>query len=250
MAKSLLTQGITIWKLISASMIIIFFFLLQNVSLCSAQLFCSTQVFFTILIASFLMLVTIFVLQFIDHKKAQNMASANLVLFFFKNWQWKNLLYIPAGVGLAFLGAYVGSILNQPLVSITLAGLVMGIFLYRTNSVIIPILIHGIYNSFVVFFESFPQGSLLHSFGLSTNNIVPSLGNNLSTISGLTNEMVFQLFLVAIAEEIFKVFMIVLIVVSTEGKFDTKNNFVTWLALFISIGIWVVFHSIANPYSL
>ena len=250
MAKNILTSGLTIWKFISAAMIVVFFFLLQNINLCPDKLFCSTQVFFTILIASFLMIITIFILQYINHPKAQKIASANLMLFFFKDWEWKNLIYVPIGILLAFLGAWVGSLFNQPLISISLAGIVMGVLLYRTKSVIIPILIHGIYNATVVWFESFPQGSVLHSFAHVTDTIVPSFGGDLATFYGAVNEIVFQLFLVAIAEEIFKVFVIVLVLVSTEGKFDTKNSIATWAALFISIGIWVIFHSIANPYSL
>lgn len=242
-------NGLTIWKVISASMIVIFFFLLTNVSLCTAQQFCSTQIFETILIASFLMVTMIMVLQFISGGKLGQLRNKILVLFFFREWKWRNLLYIPLGLIFVFGGAFAGSAINSPLMSIGIAGVVMLFTLYRTNTVLVPIMIHGIYNSIIIYLRTGGvSASLVHTLSLSTT-FVPSFGNNLASYYGLTTEIVFQVFLVAVAEEMFKIFVIIFAIVGTEGNFDVKNKPITWISGIAAVILWVSMHVIANNYT-
>lgn len=241
-------NGLTIWKVIGASMIVIFFFLLTDVSLCTAQQFCSTQIFFTILVASFMMIAMILVLLVIGGGKIGQLQGKILVLFFFKDWQWKNLIYIPIGLLLVFAGAYLGSIVNSPLLSIGIAGIVMLLTLYTTNNVLVPIMIHGIYNSIIIYLRTGTSASLVHGLSLSST-FVPSFGNNLASYYGLTTEIVFQVFLVAVAEEMFKIFVIIFAIVGTEGNFDVKNKPITWISGIAAVILWVSMHVIANNYS-
>lgn len=246
--KTLGVDGLVVWKLIAVSFVVIFFFLLTNVSLCTAQQFCDTQVFFTILIGSLVMIVMFVVLQIMDHPKTRSMNEQNLVWFFFRNWSWWKLIWIPVGLALVFVGAYIGSAINQPIMSIAIAGVVLGFALVHTNTVAIPIIIHGLYNSIIIYLRSGTQASLLHTFSLSPS-FVPNLGSDLASSYGIINEVVFQVFLVAVAEEIFKVFMITLIIVGLVGNFDTRNKFVIALALLVAISVWVTLHVINNNYS-
>lgn len=244
--------GFSVWLLIGASFTILFFYALAYEPQCESQQFCATTIFFMVLVGSLVMIV---LLAIISSMKGRG-ATPAIIMFFMKDWTLKKLLYIPAGLagvfGVAFLGGAWGGALGNalgisylgPLIAIGSAGVILLICLYRTQAIAIPITIHGIYNAVVVASQSAPSGSFISSFA-SLPISVPHLGLTLGSITlGPLNEIMFQIFLVAVAEEVFKVFIIDFLIVGMKGKFDVKSSIRTWFAGAVAVLVWTLYHTI------
>ena len=145
MAESSFRQifGLTTWLWISLSIVTVLFFLLSNVT--KEIEFRSTLIFMTVFLASFLLLL---VLGFFSSRVKSGVAGKNGVTFFFmQDITKEKLVYVPIGLvgvlGASFLAVSL-DFQYSALLGIFLSGIIMLYAFFRTNSILIPILIHGI----------------------------------------------------------------------------------------------------------
>lgn len=238
------STGITNWIFFGLAIITVMVFLLGNVSSCESVQFCATTIFFIVFIGSLTMLT---LLWLISPQIKQRLENNNVKLFFMQDITFKKLLLIIPGLLLVLTFSYLATSFNNgssdilenpaPFVGIFLSGLVMGVQLILTHSILVPILTHGIYNSMVVM--------LRESTGLATFPItVPEIGMSIKGFSDLGSEIIFQNVLVASSEELFKTFIIAFFVVAVAGSFNSKGKLV-WAGMIISVLLWTLYHSIA-----
>lgn len=234
-------MGYSTWLFFGLSVIIVFVYLLANVNKCESVEFCATTIFFIIFIGSIVMMIVLFFLSPSPH--VDNLKS--IKFFFMQDFTLKKLIWIPAGLGGVFLASYVGVATQQPLISIFLSGMIMLFAFFHTRAIGIPIIIHGLYNGMVVYLRSGVSNDLISQIFANNPISVPNIGLTLGQYSGLTSEIIFQIFLVAVAEEMFKVFITTFGIVAMRGKFDAKGGVITWLSGSMSVGVWTIYHSIS-----
>lgn len=132
------------------------------------------------------------------------------------------------------------------ILGIGLAGIVMMYCFLKTNSIMVPIIIHGTYNSFIVFLQQVPLSlspSQLNSIPIS----VPTIGINFfqssATFGRLYSEFIWQYTLVATAEEFLKLAVLYFMIGAIAGRWLPKGVTLI-IAAAVSIAVWVSFHSI------
>ena len=151
------STGITNWIYFGLAIITVMVFLLGNVSSCESVQFCATTIFFIVFIGSLTMLTLLWLISPDIKNRLQN---NNVKLFFMQDITFKKLLLVIPGLLLVLTFSYMATSFNNgspdimqnpaPFLGIFLSGLVMGIQLIITHSILVPILTHGIYNSMVV----------------------------------------------------------------------------------------------------
>ena len=146
----------------------------------------------------------------------------------------QKLAYIPLGAGLLLGLGYAAAGIDNQLAGIFVSGLVLGSIFILTNAILVPIVAHGIYNSFVVlYFEK----SLLFN--------VPEVGLTIQGLTEIGSEVIFQNVLVAASEEMFRVFLIVLFIIIIKKRFNTLGAG-KWLAMIGADAIWTIYHTIVS----
>lgn len=229
--------GLTTWIYICLSVITVMVYLLANVQDCESIEFCSTSIFFSVLIACFTMLI---ILGYLTESVGNHVKGEKDIKFFFmQDITIYKLVWIPIGLVGVFTGSYIGIISQQPLIGIFVSGIMMLIAFYRTHAILIPIIIHGIYNSVVVYIRAGTFDNILSASPIH----VPEIGINLKGFSTLASEIIFQNVLVAPAEEFLKVLVIAFVLVSTRGQFGSKG-ISKWIAGIFAVLLWVLFHTI------
>jgi len=159
----------------------------------------------------------------------------SLKYFFAQSPTLSDLKWIPIGLGSIWVVSQVASNVESPLFAIFISGLILSITLIRTNAILIPIIIHGTWNSYV-----FLSGLTTSPF------IVPKIGLSTDTWT----QVFFQYFLTSNAEEMMRVVIIVLVVVtlSKNTRFSRKNPIVLGIAVIVSVIAWTGYHTIvAQP---
>ena len=172
--------------------------------------------------------------------------TSGLGVFWMENPDRHVIWILPVGF-IGVLGcSFIGSIINQPIIGIFGSGIVMLITLFYTRSILIPIIIHGAFNTFVVVAQT---GLLGNSFlplavNPSFSYSVPTLSNSIPSLSPLISEVLQQLFIVAPSEEVLKVFALAGFIIFFKGDFveDTK---IKWLAGLGAVITWTSMHMIA-----
>ena len=229
--------GLTTWIFFGLSVITVFVFLLGASQDCGSVEFCSATIFFLIFIGSLVMLI---LLGSVNGTIGSRLQGENNVRYFFmQDVTVGKLLWIPAGIVGVFAVSFFAIEIQEPLVGIFLSGLIMLVAFLRTNAILIPIIIHGFYNSAVVYFRSIDPNSLLSASPIT----VPEIGLTFPDLSQLASEIIFQNVLVAGSEEMFKVFIIAFVIVSTKGTFSSKG-ITKWIAGFIAVTVWAIYHTI------
>ena len=125
----------------------------------------------------------------------------------------------------------------------------MMIAFLRTNSLLVPIIIHGVYNSFVVFLRQtgFELVGGVGSFAVAEGDPI-FLGVNevnvgIGATADLASEFIWQFTLVATAEEFLKLGILVLVVLLVHGAFRNRGLAVIAGAI-ISVVFWTNLHLI------
>lgn len=247
MAQDRKSTGITNWIYFGLAIITVMVFLLGNVGQCESVQFCATTIFFIVFIGSLVMLVLLWLI--LPQAKAR-LSDGNVKLFFMQDITFRKLLLVPIGLGGVLAVSYMATVFNNgsaditvnpaPFVGIFLSGIIMGIQLIWTHSILVPILTHGIYNSLVVLMKETITGGLA-TFPIS----VPEIGIGIKGFSDLGSEIIFQNVLVASSEELFKVFIIAYFVVATTGSFKQSTKWV-WVGMIVAVSLWTLYHSIAQ----
>ena len=130
---------------------------------------------------------------------------------------------------------------------IFVGGIIMMIAFLRTNALLVPIIIHGTYNSLVVYLEQ-TQFAIVGGTGkfavASGDRIllgVNQIGIGFQGVSNVFSEFIWQYTLVATAEEFLKLAILVFVIVLINGYFKSKGISVV-IAGGIAILFWASLH--------
>jgi hypothetical protein len=220
------------------SVIIVLFFALGSSD--ETTEFRSTMIFMVVFLASYLMLLGLSVNPAIK----PYFQGKNATLFFQHDITKGHLLWIPLGFVMAFGFSLLVSNIGLDdktgaIVSIAGSGTIMMFIFFRTGAILIPIAIHALFNSTVILLSS-----NIVDFSVALSPIpIPEVAVQLGSLSTLASEMIFQAFLVAPSEEMFKMLVIAFVLAITKSKFDTKGAWV-YIAGGFSIAIWTAYHLI------
>jgi hypothetical protein len=176
--------------------------------------------------------------QNIDAKKHLE----HLHTFWMNDINARQLIWIPIGIAGVFASVGVSIAVDFPLLGIFLSGGVMMFIFLKTNAILIPIIVHGIYNSFVI---SLKQGAfdIGATFLQQTPIRVPEVGIGIQGISSLYSEVIWQFMLVATAEEVMKIAILVFVVLALTARFP-RNQTATYIGAGVAIGLWGIMHTI------
>lgn len=209
--------------------------LLGNVNACGSQEFCKVTVFALLFGLSGIMLLLFAV--FTQGGSGQIGGAGELGRFFFQPVTYAKLGWIPIGVIAVTAISYSVTFWDfeyAPFVGIFFSGLIMMIAFLQTNSILIPIVIHGVYNSIVTF---------LRDGGQLFTNFTPSLGDGFAQQTQFWFEVALQNTLVAPSEELFKMFGLAMFIYILQGNYKTPG-----VRVYISAGmivfIWTILHLI------
>ena len=229
------TFGFTTWIWFALSGITVLFFMLANVN--TDAEFKNVVVFSQVIVFCFVIMLLLMVTSKIDAK-----GHDNVRLFFMQEITLKKTLYIPLGLALVFAISLLTINSNIPeasFVSILGSGLVMGFCFLRTHTIIVPILIHGMYNSIVVVLREQFANSILSSAPITVPNIEISVGG----VSNIVSQILFQNFLVASSEEMFKIIIMAFFVVTLRNKFVGTGGTIV-IGMIVSVITWSAYHYI------
>ena len=239
--RVVISGGVQTAVYLMLSVIVVLFFALGALN--DDTEFRSTVIFMTVLMASYLLLLGLSVSPSIG----KYFKGRNVQLFFQHDITTGHLLWIPIGFVMAFGFSILVNNLGLPeteqaLIAIGGSGAIMMFVFFRTGSILIPIMIHGLFNSVVIILSS----NLLGFKILSNTPIpIPEIGVSLGSLNTLASESVFQFFLVAPSEEMFKMLVIAFFLTITKNQFDSKSPMV-YIAGAFAVTIWVVYHLVQS----
>jgi hypothetical protein len=152
----------------------------------------------------------------------------------------KSLRWIGISLGGIFAVVALSVTLNSPLIGIGLSGEILMVAFVKTNSVLVPVLAHGIYNSFVTTVQA--TGLEFLTLFNQSPILVPKIDIGIAGISNLFSEIIWQFMLVATAEELMKVAVLVFVVIMLKGRFEKGNQI--WIGGGIAVVIWTMMHTV------
>jgi len=209
------------------------------------QPFKANLIFYLMLLGSFFFLVIISFTT-IYARKLGGEHSARF--FFFTDTPLiKFIIWVPIGLFGAFAIALVSQNLgldrtNASLISIGGSGLIMMIIFFITKSVLIPMVIHGFFNTLVIALRE----GILFSF-TTTNDLVPipNVGITTPQINQFLTDTIIQFSLVSTGEEMLKILVIAFVVLGIpNAKF--KDGIAKYIGGFFALLIWTSFHTITG----
>ncbi len=235
--KTVISGGVQTAVYFMLSIIVVLFFALGAIN--DDTEFRSTIIFMTVFMASYLMLLALSVSPSIG----KYFKGKNASLFFQHDITARGLLWIPIGFFMAFGFSLLVSNMglddqSSAVLSIAGSGAIMMFIFFRTGSILVVIGIHGLFNSMVILLSS-----NLVDFKILSPIPIPEIGVNLGSLSSLGSEMIFQFFLVATSEEMFKMLVIAFVLAITRNQFDTKGVWV-YLAGGFAVALWTGYHLI------
>ena len=222
------------------SVIVVLFFALGSIN--DGQEFRSTIIFMTVLMSSYMLLLGLSVSPSIG----KFFKGRNVQLFFQHDVTLGHLLWIPIGFITSFgFSLLVNNLglpdIEQALIAIIGSGAIMMFIFFRTGSILIPIIIHGLFNTVVIILSS----NIVDFTLLSNTPIpIPEIGITLGTLTPLASESVFHFFLVAPSEEMFKMLVIAFFLAISKNQFDNKGIMV-YVAGAFAITIWSIYHLVS-----
>ncbi len=237
--KVVVTGGVQTAVYFMLSVIVVLFFALSALN--DETEFRSTIIFMVVFLASYLLLLGLSTSPSIG----KYFKGRNVALFFQHDITVGHLKWIPIGLimsfGFSLLVSNIGlDDTTSALVSIGGSGMIMMFIFFRTGAILIPIVIHGLYNTLVIVLSS-----NLVNFKILSPIPIPEIGVSLGSLNTLASESIFQFFLVAPSEEMFKMLVIAFILAITKNTFDNKG-FTVYVAGFFAVAIWTVYHLIQS----
>jgi len=144
----------------------------------------------------------------------------------------------------AISGGDADTIRNGQFVGIFIGGIIMMIAFLKTHALLVPIIIHGTYNSLVVYLQatSFELVGGIEQFAsIGGDRVilgVNEIGIGFQGVSNIFSEFIWQFTLVATAEEFLKLAILVFVVILINGFFKS-----TGLSVIIGAGVAIMFWS-------
>lgn len=233
-----------VWGL---SVVVVLFFMLINLH--TDVEFKSTVVFLSVLIAS------IFITLILVGSNGKYLKGKTTRFFFAEEITLRNLLlYVSIGLGGSFgwatlvnlmhVGAFGGLSANQMsgLLALWGSGMIFGLILVKSRSILAPWMAHGMFNAIVFTLKKTGLANdLLNVQSLPINEI----GLQFSALNQIATESIFQIFLVSLAEEHYKVLLIALFLVAFKNTFNNMILKVVF-AIIIAVFTWGILHLLAN----
>jgi len=225
------------------SVIAITFLLLSDIN--EDTPFKANLIFFLMLIGSFFF---VFAISFTDIFQRKLGGEHGARFFFFTDVPMITfIIWVPIGLlgafGVALLSQNLGlDQTNASLVSIAGSGTVMMAIFFITKTILIPMIIHGLFNTIVIAIRdgiifSFAQGLELFP--------IPDVGITNSAINQFLLDFIIQMTLVSVGEEMLKMLIIAFVVLSIpNAKF--KSGIAKYIGAFIALLIWSSFHLITG----
>lgn len=220
----------------SITVIAVLVFLLDSSKGCDEAIinFCTISIFIIVFIVSLGMLMLLTLLTY--DVSGGYFKYKSVRLFFLEDINLKQVAVIPVGLLGVFIVSYMAIVAQSPLAGIIGSGLIMGsIFLY-VNSAMPVIVIHGLYNSIVVFLRS-QQLTLFSTSPISVPDISFQVFNQ-----QVINEILTQILLVAPAEELFKIFMMTVFLIIIKLRFDYSGIGSKVISMILATVVWALYH--------
>lgn len=209
------------------------------------QPFKANLIFYLMLIGSFFFLVVISFTPIYERKLGGEHGAR---FFFFTDTPLISfVIWVPIGIFGAFAIALASQNLgldrtNASLISIAGSGVVMMVIFFITKSVLIPMVIHGFFNTLVI---ALRQGIL---FSVTTTQDlvpIPNVGITTPQINQFITDTIIQFSLVSTGEEMLKILIIAFIVLGIpNAKF--KTGIAKYIGAFFALLIWASFHTITG----
>lgn len=217
--------------------LVIAFFALDNLN--KETDFRATILFLTLFMAVYLILVALAT----QDRFSKRLQGKNALLFFQHDITLGTLIWIPIGVGLSFgFALLMNNIglnqLDSALYSIYGSGFIMMAIFLKTRAYLIPVLIHGAFNTLIII-----STSPAVNFSLLSHTAIPipEIGLRIGTLNALASESIFQFFLVAPSEEMLKMGGIAFVLLLGKGKFDPKS-WQFWVGAIFAVLYWGQLH--------
>jgi len=165
-------------------------------------------------------------------------------------WIMIGIVGVFASVGLTLTfgaGQDAEGLIFAQVAGIFLAGVVMMIAFLQTNALLVPIIIHGFYNSTVIFLRStsFDIVGGVNQFAVAEGKPiflgVNEIGVGLGQTADLISEVIWQFTLVATAEEFLKLGILVVVVLIIHGRFQDRG-FAIILGAGTALIMWTSLH--------
>lgn len=229
--------GIAVWTYYFTGFIFLSLSLLSQYK--NGLQFNGVVIFALLWVAGMILLIT---LPQTKHKEKLE-TSSGLGSFWMESPDKHVIWILPVGFGGVVLASYLGSIINNPLAGIFGSGVVMIIALFFTRSILIPIIIHGSFNVFVILGQSGYLGNSIVPLALnpSFSYSVPQITTNISSIAPILTQVLSQLFIVAPSEEVLKIACLAGFIVMFKG-FYSESSAIKWLAAIGSLLVWTYLH--------
>ena len=142
----------------------------------------------------------------------------------------------------AVAGGDADTIRNGQFISIVIGGIIMMVAFLKTHALLVPIIIHGTYNSLVVYLEETRFsiiGGIEQFSAVGDERVVlgvNKIGIGFQGVSNIFAEFIWQYTLVATAEEFLKLAILVFVVILINGFFKS-----TGLSVLVGAGVAILF---------
>jgi len=236
-----ITAGHQIVTYVSFSVITITYLLLTDIE--TDAPFKGNLIFYLMLLGSFFF---VFIVSFTDVFQRKLGGEKDARFFFFTDVSaTKFIIWVPVGVllsfGVALLSQNLGlSSIDASLVSIAGSGTVMMIVFFITKTIMIPIIIHGFFNTIVI---ALRDGIVVSDFlGLELFPI-PNVGISTAQFNQFATDVLIQFTLVAPAEEMLKMLIIMFVILGVPNA-RFKTGITKYIGAFFALLIWSSFHLI------
>jgi len=237
------SAGTQIITYVMFSVITISYLLLTDIE--TDQPFKANLIFYLMLLGSFFFLFAVSFTNIFERKLG---GSGGARLFFFTDVSLsKFLIYVPIGLlgsfGLALVSQNLGlGTVDSALVSIGGSGTVMMIIFFVTRTIMIPIIIHALFNTIVIALRD----------GIITSDLLglelvplPDVGITVSQFNQFGTDVLIQFSLVSPAEEMLKMLIIAFIVLSIPNA-RFKDGISRFIGAFFALVIWTSFHLLVS----
>ncbi|MCP6727406.1 MAG: hypothetical protein KJI69_05355 [Patescibacteria group bacterium] len=178
--------------------------------------------------------------------------ARDLNIFWTNDIDLKGLIWIGGGIFAIFVSVFLILIIasggdadalrNAQFGGILVAGIIMMVAFLQTNALLVPIIIHGVYNSTVVYLNrtGFEIVGGTQQFAVAPDQPVllgvNEIGIGFQGVSDLFSEFIWQFTLVATAEEFLKLAILVFVVILINGFFQSKG-----ISVLIGAGVAIIF---------
>jgi len=236
-----ITAGHQIVTYVMFSVITITYLLLTDIE--TDAPFKANLIFYLMLLGSFFF---VFIISFTNVFERKLGGEKGARFFFFTDVKFGTfLIWVPIGVlgsfGIALVSQNLGlDSTSASLISIAGSGTVMMAIFFITKTIMIPIIIHALFNTIVIALRD----GIIASVGVTQELFpIPDVGISIGQFNQFGTDVLVQFTLVAPAEEMLKMLIIAFVVLGIPNA-RFKTGFAKFAGAFFALLIWSSFHAI------